>query len=302
MKISLTMVGCDCDILEAWVRYHTTVLDRMVLVLHGEDIDGSHHIAQQLQREGLPIDLIRKPHPAFAQSEILTNILQSHILPLQPEWILPLDCDEFLVTTDTATVRTHLASLQPNVLWQIPWRTYVPMAEDSAEPHPLLRIMHRRLFEDPAFYKVIIPYSLTADSSLAIQQGAHAVCQGDQVLPAQTHPHLALAHVPVRSAAQLATKALIGTIRHQAYANRTLSQSFHRRPIFERVQTGQPLLPEEVTAFAMGYASKAEQVALVSDPVAIPPSACVLRYTVSSPDPVQAAAHARRELEAWNVR
>jgi len=64
--IGVAMVRNEADIVEAFVRHNLTVLDAMVVVDHGS-LDGTEEILALLQREGLPLRVIRDASPGFSR-------------------------------------------------------------------------------------------------------------------------------------------------------------------------------------------------------------------------------------------
>ena len=62
--IGVAMVRNEADIIEAFVRHNLTILDALVVVDHAS-LDGTSEILTLLQREGLPLRVMRDASPGF---------------------------------------------------------------------------------------------------------------------------------------------------------------------------------------------------------------------------------------------
>jgi len=89
------MVKNESDIIEAFIRYHVNIFDSMFIV-DNNSTDGTQEIIQNLKSEGLPIKLLFDDNPSFDQSQITTNLFYSVLEWENPDYVIPLDVDEFL--------------------------------------------------------------------------------------------------------------------------------------------------------------------------------------------------------------
>ena len=251
--VTVTMVGCDADIVETFVRFHCRFVDRMVFVLHGNDIDGSHAIVRRLCDEGLPLELHSCDTPAYRQSAIVTECVRTLAHDAEIDWIFPLDCDEFVCTQDGNSPEHILTTLPRDTFFAIPWRTYIPLSNDPADPCVLRRMCHRKTIEQPQYCKILLPRSLAERPDVVVSPGAHHIFVNEIPTRGEPRTDIALAHFPVRSADQLRRKILVSTERERANPARLLGECFHWDALFDRCMDPRLIDPEELTSIAMYY-------------------------------------------------
>ncbi len=97
--VTITWLRNEGDIVEAFVRHHSRFAHRMILVDNGSK-DSTLAIIRSLQAEGLPIDLEQDSSMTHTQSEAMTAAMRRAVHTYNPDWILPLDADEFFVAAD----------------------------------------------------------------------------------------------------------------------------------------------------------------------------------------------------------
>jgi hypothetical protein len=256
---SITWARNEEDIIESFVRHHVAIVDRMIIILHC-CTDRSLEIVRALKEEGLPIEIYERDDLYHAQGEALTDALS---LCKDADWIIPLDADEFL-SSSMGPVRNQLEILDTNTVYHLPWRTYVPTAQDGIAGDVIHRITHRRAQEPFPFYKVLIPGNKSNNSTLPM--GSHQLLDHDGIaMETVVHPALFLAHVPVRSEVQLRKKILQGWESHSR--NRP-GQNFHWKDLYDRCQDSRPIDTTELQHIAQRYALQGHDTpALVRDPI-----------------------------------
>lgn len=260
--ISISWVRNEEDIIESFVRHNAQFTDHMVIVLH-RSTDATEDILRTLHRD-ISLDIRTSNADYHAQKDELTHVMHDVTHAQNPQWILPLDADEFLHGT-----RGDIAQLSSQIVWTLPWRTYVPTTRDSAdEPNPVRRICHRRRSEPRMFSKVLIPACIAATGSLTA--GNHGVLDAeDNLVQTAMHSTLSLAHFPVRSERQLRKKILEGCAFDRRNPQRFEGQSFHWEHLYARCADPAPMTPEELESIALSYATLPEDPAttLVYDPL-----------------------------------
>lgn len=298
--ISITWARNEADILEAFVRYHCTFINAMVIVDHGSD-DNSVDILTHLKKEGLPLEIRESHHLDHRQDSTLTALMKE-MAHRGYDWVLPLDADEFIKISPGTSLRTILASCNPQTPLSVPWQTYVPTPKDpQGESHPLQRIRYRRSVEIPQYSKVFAPISLLHRDHLTLSYGSHYLSDTTSTPPrpvsCSSHPDLSLAHFPIRSADQLARKAFGGWLGHTLRHDKSPSEGWHWKLFYERCSQQQPISAEELQALAMRYASEQDRaVTLLRDPLPIPDVARLLRYSPQEASPLHVLAHAAERL------
>jgi hypothetical protein len=108
-----------------------------------------------------------------------------------------------------------------------------------------------------------------------------------------------LAHFPVRSGSQVATKAIMGWLACLARPDRSRKDNYHLKRIYERFREGRAIDPEELTAMALEYAPSRHPVTpeVVFDPLRPEGDDFVLRYaSETSCDPLSVLAQMSEEF------
>lgn len=264
--VGLSVMKNEGDIVEAMVRHNLNYVDRMHVVDNGSS-DDTVSILQSLCAEGLSVTYEIEDTLAHRQTAILTKLVNGRFADSD---IVLLDADEFIIG-DPADMPGLFADGEAAM--SLPWVTYLATrSDDKDEPNPLKRITHRRDAEYPQYFKATIPRSM--ERPVEIAAGSHKI----EGRANRRQSRLKLAHFPVRSAEQIAAKALIGSWNLQLRVGGR-SEGFQWREIAEKVaQAGLPS-EEEMERISLMYAAK-RQAPVVNDPVATNVSA--LRYTAGS--------------------
>jgi hypothetical protein len=268
----ISWVRNECDIIEAFVRHHSRIAKRLIVIDNGST-DNTLRLLEELHGEGLPLEIRSDPAPVHRQSRALSGLLGE--AARDAAWVLPLDADEFLLPA--GAIADVLAAAPQDEVLLLPWRTYVPTpADDATESNPLRRITHRRDREGRTFPKSLIPAAIARLPQASLALGNHHVLRPDgDPFPERLSDALYLAHFPVRSSDQLRGKILAGWKRHRANPDAKPGEMFHWQALWERCAAGSDLSADELRAIAIAYANDLP-TELIADPV---PSADTLRYT-----------------------
>lgn len=264
MRLSIiSYIRNEADIVETFVRHQAKMAAKIIIVLRPSE-DGTEAILASLQAEGFPLIILPDAKQEFRQAEALQEAF-THAMKDDPDWILPLDCDEFLV--GNIALPDALASLPEDVITLLPWHTYVPtMDDDPTETNVLRRITHRRANEVRPFYKALIPSFLFDRAHL--QTGNHTVIDRStgQPFPSVLSSSLFLAHFPVHSVTQIQRKIDTGWTGLAAHASS--DQGYHWRNLHARF-TEFPPNATDLTDIALRYALQEDDPtpSLLCDPI-----------------------------------
>ncbi len=246
--IAIACARNEADIIEAFVRHTLTFVDSMVIVNHGS-IDSTPEILALLQKEGLPIEVRDMGCVAQMQAEILTSLVRELAASQQPDWVVPLDVDEFLIAPE-GTVRAAIESLPTELASTVRMRPYVP--DSNKNSHVLKRVRRRVNYDAFPFLKVIaIPNGLCGERG-QLTPGNHGYLW-DNLPMLQWNESLVMAHIPFRSPLQAQGKAL-GWINHLARENALQEEAIHWKALFGDFLHEKLCNWQQVAAWAMHYA------------------------------------------------
>ncbi len=257
MRTRIVAISCirnEADIVEAFVRWNLRHVDALLIADH-RSIDGSACILDRLVQEGLPIEVHRETCLAQDQWRIMTDLLHEAATRWAPDWVIPLDADEFLMPQNPPKLAALLDRLGQDTVRALGHRTYVPTsADDISEPHVLRRIRQYRDSDPGGWCKAIIPRPFLRND-VVIAQGNHGIYDGAGGTSRRGKEVIGmrLAHYPIRSATQAANKALAGWLGHLLRTDRKPGEAFHWERMFRRCSEGTALSADEIQALALQY-------------------------------------------------
>jgi hypothetical protein len=266
----------EADIVEAFVRHNLGLLDGIAIVDHGS-VDATPDILRALTAEGLPIFVAQEPRPVFDQQALQNRLVRHVFATSDAAWVFPLDADEFLRAPSPQSLRATLGAHPAATDVALEWQTYLPSFESGGESLARLRGARRVQDDRHDFRKVAVSRRFAADPDLYLIRGQHGVMSRRANAPRRMQTVLppgevALAHVPVRSAAQFTVKIAIGWLSSLRAPKRQPNESYHWKQAFDYLQSGRPLTAGQLAAFACNYGVPMERwlptdaQALVDDP------------------------------------
>jgi hypothetical protein len=262
--VAISCVKNEVDIIEAFVRHTVAVTDHLIVLDNGST-DGTRDILSALQRRGLSLDVVDDPSIGHLQWKRMTRLMHTAALDCGADWVLPLDADEFFVAGPGGGIFAHGADdVSAGALLHVFWRSYVPRAgDDPSETNPVRRIRHRLVKEGYPWAKVVIPGPLARLPAARVAQGSHALEVDGAPCPSRQCERAYLAHFPVRSPGQYASKVAIQRLQYFAMPDRHPSWGFQYADPFE-------LLKADPERFAAGFRQAATHYAVRQDEMADP--------------------------------
>jgi hypothetical protein len=224
--VAISRVKDEADIIEPFIRHHAHTFD-VHIVLDDGSSDGTWEILQELEREGLPLVVIRQPSVGYRQRQYMTALMRLAAGRLGADWVVPLDADEFLETSGGTSLAELLGDREPRI-FTIPWNNFVwsPEQDEHRQPNPVLRMRLRMPASPAPLNKVLIPTRWPLEQ-LELTQGSHAVLHDGQPLPADALDGVRLCHFPVRTKSQFAGKIAIGYLQYAAMPDWDRRHGFH---------------------------------------------------------------------------
>jgi len=253
-SVAITCVKNEIDIIEAFARHTLALVDYLVVLDNGSR-DGTAEVLRALAKEGLPLEIVEDASPGQYQPQRMTRLMHEHaVAHYDADWVFPLDGDEFLAASDGDSLIPEGAVPDRPLL--LAWHTYIPdKSDDLGELNPVLRIRRRRTVEGREYAKVIVPRALAALPQATLAQGNHDLLVDGRRCEPRAHPSCRLAHFPLRSLGQYATKIALTSLQYQAMARRDPEAGHHYRNPFE-------LLKQDLHAFEASLTDMARNSAL----------------------------------------
>lgn len=277
--VAVGMVRNEADIVESFVRHTLRFADEIRLIDH-LSTDRTPQILESLHAEGLNILVTRHTGQARIQ-EILTTALAKEAFADGADWVIPLDCDEFIDAPSPTHLRDHLAQLPKGSIAWWPWVSMVPQpTNDRTLVDPVQRIRHRRETETVNTPKCLVSRGFASKADWQLAPGNHHVRLSNMdPLPMVRMPEgYGLRHYPVRSVSQLMSKMVLGRLAWMPRLKKDSGISFHTRNFFDRVKAGWTPSDQDLAAYACNYqeADQSEAFDLKNDPLKVQH---VLQYT-----------------------
>lgn len=254
--VSLTMVQNEADIIEYFCRSNLQYLDHMIIVVNPSS-DGTGEILDALAAEDLPLTIWRTDRNHYAQTEMISWFTYRVRDQIKPDYLFVIDADEIILTKDRATLEAALESLPSNSVGTMPWRSFLPKSgarDDVFSPCGFAQRLDREI--EP-FVKTVIPASTDIHVTGAMGTGMHSVFgpDGRRIAPAPL-PSVELAHIPVRSFAQIREKTIASIIARvivSGAAWRERGESHQRETVWRMLQDKE--VPN-TSDLAAGYLNK----------------------------------------------
>ena len=252
--VSLTMVQNEADVVEYFVRANLRLLDHMVVAVNPSS-DGTAELLDALAEEGLPVTVWRVGRNHYAQGEMLSWLALQLRDQLRPGHLFLLDADEILLAGDRAALDAALEAIPPGSVGVMPWRSFLPRKTVGARFDP--EDFGQRLSEelDPTV-KLVIPAATVLHPEAPLRHGLHKAHdpQGAALASAPVRG-VEIAHLPVRSFAQIREKTVAGLLaRALAQGTGWMGHQSHQRSVVWNMLQ-QPTLPD-IDAIAAGYLNR----------------------------------------------
>lgn len=291
--VGMAMVRNEADIVESFVRYNLRLLDELVMVVHSST-DETLHIVEQLKHEGLPVIIHRNEEVGFDAKRWINKAAQEIFATRGADFLFMLDGDEFLKSTSRAYLEDAISAIPMGTAAALRWESYVPMPIDlPTERNVIKRIQYRAAKEAKPIYKVTLSKRFYEDANLVVAVGNHSVMQAHDGKIIHV-PHVAfcgatLAHFPVRTEAQLISKALIGVWASwvdQGGVNKDMTINVHWQKFYRELMASGQISSERLRDIALDYQhvqqNKGEAIdrTLIHDPLDID---FELKYTPAPP-------------------
>ena len=264
------------DVIEAAVRHNLHALDGLVVLVHGAS-DTTPAILDALAAEGLALRIVRDDDPVGLDPRRSARLVAEAFAWNDPDWVIVLRTADFLKPPSRTVLEQVLAAAEPGASLALDRQTYIPDFAAPADDDALapLRNARRLAREAHPARRAAIPRALAANATAADVAAhppiAHAAASSPAA-PAPTSPaSLTIAHVPVRSAAQLMSDGTVARLAAMA-AGTPEAQGSWIESVYAEIRAGRPLTAMFLDAAAVNAGVPraawvdAASVARVDDP------------------------------------
>jgi SAM-dependent methyltransferase len=300
MVVGISMVKNEDDIIEQFVRHNLQFVDSLVILDNGS-VDDTQRILRFMQEEGLPILILDDPISSYIQDQKMTRLLRAVTSSFFPEFVVPLDADEFIACKSRNVFLETLRQIPSGAVGLVPWQTYVVLPSYGGRTFEDLprNFVSRRVSETPQFFKAMARTDGCHATNIAFSQGNHhATTNTGELLPSIHLAGVKLAHYPVRSPNQVAAKGIItamATLEKNPNSEKE-GVCFQHFTILRKCQSSTGIQQSDLPELSMKYAQSRTEIDWHKDVVEDPVSYnYVRRY--NAPEPMSVLAKVTKSWE-----
>lgn len=257
MKIvSFTMVNNESEIIESFIRYNYNFLDEMYIIDNG-CTDNTIKILHNLKNDGYKIVIYDESLEAYDQFRLDSKYLNKIIEESNPDLIIPLDADEFIIS-DHKDPRREMEKLSLDKIYYVNWQWYVMTEKDDPKetfiPRRLKYCLKRTVWnysDGTPVTKVILPARYFKEKKLTMSMGHHTV-YGDKSIAIEEINNIKLAHYRAISEEQLVYKTCCYTMRDIATMGNNI-ETAQRTNQLAKIESGISMHDAAIEASYAGY-------------------------------------------------
>ncbi|MCR4989642.1 MAG: glycosyltransferase family 2 protein [Lachnospiraceae bacterium] len=281
----VSMVKNAADVIEVMMRANSLIADSFVIIAHDNN-DRTDEILDLMVHEGFKIRIIRDNDHFYNQNEKMMRAIKLAVEEFHPDFILPLDDDEIICSDrddmDHLNIKESVSGLDGDNLYYVSWRNYIPTEEDDQNERCITK-REQFCFDDEPYTtkKVLIPFKIATAADFRISMGNHDA-DSSIIRNRVNLKDLRIAHYPIRSAEQVASKALVGWMNYLTMPNKEPEAGYHWQRMAEAVKSGG--LPSIDMMQAMctlyrEYPNDTEHLNIIKHPLNLPDECTNLKYT-----------------------
>lgn len=239
MKLySFTTVRNEEDIIESFVRYNLNILDGMV-ISDNCSTDNTLNILKELKKEGLNIDILIDENKRFDQTIRRNELLNYTIDKYKPDFVFPIDADEFICSNDGKNPRKIIEKLDKNYLYNYEMKNYVIDGTEKDDLFIPKMITKQRIIEKIHGYdcKCFISSKMYKHTGgIYLVMGSHTIqFNNKEEVPTKKNDDIFLAHYPVRNKYQVMNKVITGRLNNSSLHSREEGFGFHQYVILDEI-------------------------------------------------------------------
>lgn len=259
-SICLSIVRNEQDVIEPFLRHNARFFDAMV-ILDNRSHDRTRQILEATARDLGNVFVADLPDRGYNQSHTMTQALHFAQGAFFADFVAFLDADEFIASPSRAAFDRALDRIPVGSCAALDWQTYLPDPAGAADGQAdcLARMTFRRKTEDPVVSKALLRLGGQVRPDLVVGQGNHSIySKATGTLPNLPLLDLALMHFPVRSAAQMVVKGVLGWQAHLARDKPNMRENYQWKLIHDRFAASfTSIAAADLADLAISYAQSA---------------------------------------------
>jgi len=255
MKLAcFTMFRNEAPILPPFLDQIEAFFDYTVLLNHGSTDDGPAYVRS---RRGANIELFHLKAPGYPQATVATCFAHQIMSRHEPDFLLFLDCDEFLPFPSRSELDGFLSGKESFDALILHWLNICPTSLDGGNifAAPFFRAPRMSVFQ-----KVVVTRRLAGRSDWVLGQGYHTASSSSG-MPIHTFDvnDQPLLHIPVQSHLRYYFKIAVGaeTLRQEQIHLRR-NQGVHWVDLDQELAANQ-VSSERLTRIALYWSAKPPQ-------------------------------------------
>jgi len=273
--LGISVVKNEQDIIEPFVRHNLQFLNRLIVLDNGS-VDRTTEILEELQREYPTLVVGHDDEFGHKQRQRMNRMLIEAQSTYQPDFVMPLDADEFLGASDRNTFLEALKSIPCGGCGVLPWQTFVitPDTVGVCEADPPSSFQWRRRKELPLYSKVVLRTAGKNRCDFELDFGSHnAISITDREVGRVSLETLRLLHFPVRSRDQFVARIVVGWMANLTRDPnvRSTGLGWQKRDNFDRIAQGQTVDTATLCESSLLYAQDSRPIDWQADVVAEAP-------------------------------
>ena len=297
---SISMVKNEMDVIESFVRYNINIFDGMIF-LDNRSTDKTLNILTLLKKEGLPIYIFEDEDEEFNFAKNMNKLLLIAVDNFKADIIVPLDADEFLISSKKGNPRKILNNIEFPSYSLAKWKTFVPIFDkDNVEKFIPSKIVYARDDAVEEYYKAILPRELVEKYNVELINGNHDLTYDQKYqnsIKQLYNPDLIIAHYPIRSKDQTISKIVVAWINELNRFDSKGEENHHWQKIYDKLKKIGELNNEDLVNFAKSYAIKDDNlhVDIHEDPIDL--SFCKNLEIIYTPDKINPLSNLLERFE-----
>ena len=232
--LMITKVKNEADIIESFIRYHSYIFDKIVVIDNGS-IDGTYEILKALKKENLPIEIVNEGASDFDAFRLANQYTKKYIQAINADFVTFMDADEFLIADHNENPRNIIERLDEDRIYYLHWKTYLYNNEKNEKEYMPSNFFTYRDETLEEFTKIIVPGRLLEQKQIIVTEGNHdVIC--DEKIESEFIKKLKFAHFPVRSSLQYKKQILLNVIDIMSNPNVNQHTGSHWKKMYQITQ------------------------------------------------------------------